>query len=171
MVWLMGLILALAAAVLWLNWLGKRLPETHRVERSRAITGVTTGRLFHLVSALDEQVSWRDDLKSVERLEPTAAGNPVFRESYRGGQSVIVEVLEEARPGRTVRELRDVKGPFRGRWEISLAPEGDGVRVTIVELGSISNLIARVFTHYLIGEATFVIRYLDALQTHVRSTG
>ena len=87
----------------------------------------------------------------------------MWQENYKDGNKVTLMTTESKPPTRMVRELTDLDGPFSGRWEIDITPTPDGSRVTITEIGKVSNPIFRFVSKYVIGHTTFMERYLTSL--------
>lgn len=70
---------------------------------------------------------------------------------------------ESKPPTRMVRELTDLDGPFSGRWEIDIVPTPEGSKITITEIGKVTNPLFRFVSKFIIGHTTFMEKYLRGL--------
>lgn len=153
-----GILLALLLVVLIGGLL---LPEEHHASRT-LITKQSPQAIWDAINDHANEPQWRSDVASISSLGERN-GKPVWREDYKDGNKVTLITTESKPPTRMVRELTDLDGPFSGRWEIDISPTPEGSRVTITEIGKVSNPFFRFVSKYVIGHTTFMERYLTGL--------
>ena len=88
-----------------------------------------------------------------------------FREEGKNG-TINFELVEDVPAQRMVTRIRDTDLGFSGQWTYSLAPEGDGTRLSIQEDGEISNVLFRFMSHYFFGQTATIDTYLTSLAKH-----
>ena len=145
---------ALAALV------GSRLPVSHRASGERLFP-VPPEELWRTLTDIEGFLSWRHDLRNVERL-PDRDGKPAWIEIGRAGRmTFIVERMEP--PYRLVSRIADSGGPFGGTWtyQISTGPEGSRLRIT--EDGEIHNPVFRFVARFIFGYEGTMNAYFTAL--------
>lgn len=153
---------ALAAIVLVVVVIGYALPVAHRATGS-ALVQAPPGRVFEVLTRVDEYPRWR---RSVERVEIAARdlGGAVTRFREHGSDGTILfEVVERDAPRRLVTRIADPGLPFGGRWTFELAPAGDATRVTIVEDGEVYNPLFRFVSRFIMGHTRTIDTYLEDL--------
>ncbi len=69
-------------------------------------------------------------MKSVEP-QPDVDGLPSWIEDMGRGERIVVTTIERDAPRRLVRAMESQAMGMTSRWEYTLAPDGDGCRVTI----------------------------------------
>lgn len=159
-----GLILVagiLVSLILGILVVGMMLPEEHHASRT-LITRQPPQAIWDAINDHANEPSWRDDVASVKSLGERD-GKEVWEENYKDGNKVTLMTRESKPPTRMVRELTDLEGPFSGRWVIDIAPTTDGSKVTITEIGRVSNPFFRFVSKYVIGHTTFMEKYLVGL--------
>lgn len=152
-----GILVALVLVVLVIGLL---TPEQHRATRSVNINQPPQV-IWVAINDHGNEQKWRDDITSV-----TAAGErngkPIWQENYKDGNTVQLLTTESTPPTRMVREIAE-EGPFSGRWEIDIKPNGTGSIVRVTEIGRVPNPFFRFVSKYIIGHTTFMERYLTNL--------
>ena len=159
-----GLILVagvLVALILGVLVAGLLLPEEHHASRT-LVTKQAPQAIWDAINDHASEPQWRSDVQSVTSLGERE-GKPVWREDYKDGNKLTLMTTESKPPTRMVRELTDLEGPFSGRWEIDIAPAPEGSKVTITEIGRVSNPIFRFVSKYVIGHTTTIEKYLTGL--------
>ncbi len=152
----------LAVLILALVVVGACLPVAHKASRS-AFLGRPPDEVWIAITDFAALPSWRTDLKEVERLADQE-GHPVWRETYRNGQSVPYRLVESVAPKRLVGRIADPKLPFGGTWTWELEPADGGTRLTVTEDGEIYNLIFRALARFVFGHDGTIVRYLTDLE-------
>jgi len=159
--WLLVVAGVLVALVLGVLVAGMLLPEEHHASRT-LVTKQSPQAIWDAINDHASEAQWRSDVKSVTSLGERD-GKPVWREDYKDGNKVTLMTTESKPPTRIVRELTDLEGPFSGRWEIDIVPTPEGSKVTVTEIGKVSNPFFRFVSKYIIGHTTFMERYLTGL--------
>ena len=159
--WLLIVVGVLVALVLGVLVAGMFLPEEHHASR-KLVTKQSPQAIWDAINDHSSEPQWRSDVKSVTSLGERD-GKPVWREDYKDGNKVTLMTTESKPPTRIVRELTDLEGPFSGRWEIDIVPTPEGSKVTVTEIGKVSNPFFRFVSKYIIGHTTFMERYLTGL--------
>ena len=161
MFWLVLLVavLAVLAMLVWVG--GSRLPKSHSVTRM-AYFNRSPVDIWQIMIDFSGQVSWRPDLRSVERLPPRN-GRDVWRETDRRGQEMTLETVEATPHRRLVRRIAEEDLPFSGGWTMEMGEFGEVTSLTITEAGEIENPIFRFMSRYIIGHTSAIDRYLTAL--------
>ena len=154
-------LIALVGLVAIVTIIGLCLPKEHIASRAMRL-GQPPERVWQVITDYGSQPAWRRDLKGIERL-PDREGRAVWQEIYKDGQRLTLEAAEAVPPRRLVTRIADVGGPFSGRWEFEIAPAGDGSQISITERGQLPNPLFRFISRFIIGQATFIDLYLQAL--------
>jgi uncharacterized protein YndB with AHSA1/START domain len=110
----------------------------------------------------ENQSVWRTEIKKAERL-PEREGRAVWKQTYKDGTPVTLEIAEMTAPTRLVEILADVGGPFVGQWEYKLTATEKGSRLTLTEKGQMKNPFFRFVYHAILGKGKFIGDYLKAL--------
>ena len=154
-----GLVLVvLLLAVLVVGWL---LPEKHHATR-QAMLLAPPEAVWTLISDVDAFPSWRNDVKSVERL-PDRGGRAVWIEQGSGGK-VTYAVEEIQPPRRLVVRIADRDLPFGGAWTYEIAPAAGGASLTITEDGEVYNPVFRFLSRFVFGHESTMAAYLAAAE-------
>ncbi len=152
-----GVIVALILVVLVV---GLITPEQHHASRAVNINQPPQV-IWDTINDHANEAKWREDITSV-----TAAGErngkPIWQENYKDGNTVQLLTAESNPPARIVREIAE-EGPFSGRWEVDIKPNGSGSIVRVTEIGKVPNPFFRFVSRYIIGHTTFMERYLTSL--------
>jgi uncharacterized protein YndB with AHSA1/START domain len=141
---------------------GALLPKAHSATRS-ARYQQPPETVWREITDIEAFPSWREGLKSVERL-PDRDGRPAWRETDSRGQVIPLQIVESDPPRKLVTRIADPKLPFGGTWTYEIAPAGSGSVVTLTERGEIYNPIFRFVARFLIG-------YTGTIETYLRSLG
>lgn len=160
----LGLIIGanvVVALILGVLIAGLLLPKEHHASRT-LVTKQSQQAIWDVIDDHANEALWRGDIANVKPLRPRS-GMAVWQENYKDGNRVTLLTREYQPPTRIVRELTDLEGPFRGRWEIDITPTPEGSNVTITEVGEVSNPFYRFASKYVIGHTTFMERYLSNL--------
>jgi hypothetical protein len=150
-----GILFAVVAIVLIGGML---LPEEHHASRT-LVTRQSPQAIWDTINDHASEPQWRNDVANVTSLGERN-GKPVWQENYKDGNKLTLITTESKPPARMVRELTDLDGPFSGRWEIDIAPTSDGSKVTVTEIGKVTNPVFRFISKYFIGHTTFMEKYL-----------
>ena len=134
--WTLAALAALVAVVAVIGWL---LPVKHEATRNAYINR-PIDRVYADISDVEAYPSW------LEGVEP-----------------VKVEIEEAVAPSRFVTRIADPDQPFGGTWTFTLAPEGAGTRVTIVEHGEVYNPIFRFMSRFVFGHTATMDAFLRSL--------
>jgi len=160
-IWLALLVFALAGTTLLVLVLGSRLPKGHVVTRMAYINR-SPAEIWQIITDFSAQVSWRSDLRSVERL-PYRGGHDVWRETDNRGQTLILETVEATPHRRLVRRIADDAQSFSGGWTMDIGEFGEVASLTITETGEIDNPFFRFVSRYIVGHTSSIDRYLTSL--------
>ena len=143
---------------------GFATPRKHTAARTIVLKAAPE-TVWALVRTVTDYPNWRDDLQAVEPM----AGNdprPAWTEigltksvSYRAD-------LDEAPTRFTARILDDDLG-YAGEWQYVIAPFAGGTRLTITEVGEVSNPVFRFFGNF-VGYTRGVDAYLNNLAAELR---
>jgi hypothetical protein len=140
---------------------GSLLPRSHVVGRSLSL-GQEPQAVWEAVHKTADVPRWHIGVREVERL-PDRNGHEVWQERYAGGCSVVWETVVAVAPYQLVRVVANEKGPFTGRWELTVSETETGCRVTLVEYGVIPNPFYRLLALLFVDLAAPVEAYLAAL--------
>jgi uncharacterized protein YndB with AHSA1/START domain len=146
---LVGLVVLMALMAV----VGAFLPRRHVATR-RARIGRPREALWRDLTDVAAFPSWRGDLRRVE-----LAGEGRWREIGKHG-AILMELAEQAPPGRLVVRIADPALPFGGAWTFVLEPDGDGTIVTITEDGEVKNPIFRFLSKVVFSLTATLDAYL-----------
>jgi hypothetical protein len=150
-------VLAVAAIAL----VGSLLPRDHVAARSARFHRPPQA-VWDIIADPLAGVSWRSDLRLVERL-PDRDGRLVWRETSGNGDALTLELVADEPPRRRVVRIADPSLPFGGTWTYELAGEGDAVRVTITENGEVRNPVFRFLARFVFGHGGTMETFLKML--------
>jgi uncharacterized protein YndB with AHSA1/START domain len=170
MKWLLISLFVLIAVILLVILIGLSLPKQHVASRSatfrqspETVWAVITG-----------PPTWRPDLKGYEEL-PVRSGHRTWRETDKHGQAITYEAVESVAPRKLVVRIADEKLPFGGTWTYDIIAVAGGSSLTITENGEVYNPIFRFVSRFIIGHASTIETYLQALANkfgeNVRAAG
>lgn len=149
------LIVALAAVLV----IGYALPQAHRATGSATLPA-PPGRVFAILVDVARYPEWREEITTVEVLSVT----PLKWREGSGDDLVTFDAIESAPPERLRVRIADPDLPFGGTWTYTLAPDGDGTRLTIVEDGEVYNPVFRFVSRFVIGHTSSIDRFLADLR-------
>ena len=161
MKWILLSVIALVVLVAVIALIGALLPKGHVASRTAQFREPPEV-LWRVITDYVGSVSWRRDVQEVTRL-PDQNGHPVWRETDKRGQGLVLETVESAPPRRLVRRIADPSLPFGGTWTYDLAPLTGGTSLTITENGEVYNPIFRFLSRFIFGHAATIDSYLKAL--------
>lgn len=159
--WLIRVVIVLVVLILAVFVVGALLPEEHHASQT-LVTKQSPQAIWDAINDHANEPQWRSDVASVISLGERN-GKPVWQENYKDGNKLALITTESQTPTRMVRELTDLDGPFSGRWEIDIAKIPEGSKITITEIGKVSNPLFRFVSKFIIGHTTFMERYLKGL--------
>ena len=158
--WLIRVALVLLLLIVGVVAVGFMIPVEHRVSRTLQ-TKQSPQVIWDTINDHDNEPKWRTDVASVQSVGERN-DKPVWKENYKDGNSVELATTESKPPTRMVREIAE-EGPFSGRWEIDIQPNGSGSSVRITEIGKIPNPLFRFVSKFVMGQTTQMERYLTSL--------
>ena len=161
MIWVVVAIAAVVGMSVLVVVVGSLLPKAHAVSRM-AHFNRTQAEIWEAVSDIAGQVSWRTDLRRVERL-PDRNGRQVWQETDSRGQTLTMETVESQAPRRLVRRIADEGLAFDGSWTIEVAEYGEVTSLTVTEDGEIYNPVFRFVSRFITGQTATIDQYLRAL--------
>jgi hypothetical protein len=160
-IWLLIALGLLVGIFVVIVLIGSFLPRRH-VVACALTTHQSAEPVWQVITDFASVPKWHKDITAVERL-PDRNGHPVWRETYRGNYPILMETVEAVEPRRLVRRIADERGPFSGRWEFDLTPEGEGCRITLTEHGDLPNPFFRFMARVFMDPALYLELYLRAL--------
>ena len=160
MKWALIVIIALAALIAVACLVGWMLPKGHMATRTVRLKQ-SPEAVWAAISDAQAMPSWRFNVVKVERL-PDQNGHLVWRESYKNGDSLPLEIMESAPPTRLVGRIADPKLPFGGTWTYEITPVEGGCTLTITERGEVYNPIFRLVSRFM-NQAATIEEYLTYL--------
>lgn len=141
--------------------IGALLPKGHVASRM-ARYNQPPGAVWQAITEFEKFPSWRSDVERVERL-PGCDGRPGWREVWKNGQNLPLEVVESAENERLVMRIADPNLPFGGTWTYELAPADGGCTLRVTENGEVYNPIFRFMARFVFGYSATLEDYLKAL--------
>ncbi len=153
-------LLVLAGLIVLITLIGALLPRDHvatRIGRYRQ----PPEAIWKAITDVDAMPSWREGLKSVERL-PDREGLPVHLEVTSSGK-IPFETMEMAPPQKLVTRIADPKLPFGGTWTFEIAPTAEGATLRITERGYVTNPFFRFMSRFVFGQTSTMESYLKSL--------
>jgi uncharacterized protein YndB with AHSA1/START domain len=161
MKWVLIVVVALAAIVAVVAFIGSRLPVAHVASRS-ATFAAPPDAIWKAITDVDGFPSWRKGVTRVERL-PDRAGKMAWAEHGSNGR--IPLVVDRSEPPRLlVLRIADPDLPFGGTWTYELAPAANGTTLTITENGEVYNPIFRFMARFIFGYDGTLKDYLQSLE-------
>lgn len=159
--WLLYVGIGLVALAVVVVLVGAMLPRAHTTARVVHIDRPPQ-EIWSVITDFKNNPSWRDDIKTVERV-PDRNQREVWREVSMDGEAIPYETVAMEPPRRLVRRIADPNLPFGGSWTIVVSPRNGGSSVTITERGEVPNPIFRFVSSVFIGHSTYIDKYLTAL--------
>jgi uncharacterized protein YndB with AHSA1/START domain len=136
------------AAVLTMVVGGLLLPERYEISR-RLVLSRTPEAVWAALTDSAAMRRWRTDLIELQRLDDRN-GHPAWREIRDDGVGVVVEIVAWDPPVHLALH----RSPERDEpmeWEYTLERAPEGVAVTALERGRISNPVRRFMVQFLAG--------------------
>ena len=161
MVWVVLAIGAVVVASVLVAVIGSLLPKAFAISRMASFNRPQAD-LWKLISDIDGQVSWRSDLRRVERL-PNRNGREVWQETDNRGQSLTLETVQSLAPQRLDRRTADQNSQFSGRWTYEIAEFGEVTSLTITEESETYNPMVRFVSRVITGPSATIDEYLLSL--------
>ena len=160
MKWILIVVIAVIAllAAAWV--IGLLLPKGHTAARTLHLKQPPEV-VWGVISDAQAMPSWRLNVAKVERLADQN-GHPVWRETYKNGQALPLEMVEALPPKRLVGRIADPELPFGGTWTYEITPAKDGSAITITERGEVYNPIFRLVSRFM-NQAATIETYLTYL--------
>lgn len=149
---------ALVVLVVAIVAVGAMLPREHRASR-RARFRQPPEAVYALVTGPQD---WRPDVAKWEQLAPEN-GRQRSRETSKGGDALLMEVVESVPSARHVTRIADPDLPYGGTWTWSISPIDGGCQVQVAEDGFVSNPIFRFVSRFVIGHQATIDAYLKNL--------
>lgn len=159
------LVLAIASVV----GTGALLPVGHTASVERTLAA-PPAVVWALVTDPSGFPAWRADVERVRVLAPGPSGPSGWVE-YAGRDSLALQVVEIAPPGRLVTRIADPSLPFGGTWTYELVADGPGTRLRITEDGEVYNPVFRFVARFVLGHTATLESYLQALEDRLARTG
>ncbi|MEZ4241046.1 MAG: SRPBCC family protein [Myxococcota bacterium] len=131
----------------------------HVAEATRTVAAPPAA-VWAAVVDYDAHPRWRSGLRAAVRR-----GDRVEETDARG--DVLAVVIEAEEPERRLVTRVVDQTAFSGTWTLTLAPEGDGTRVTIVERGEIHSLVFRLLAPLFHDPQATARTWLDDLARHL----
>ena len=156
----LGLVVAIALAVLLISLIGWRLPKQHSAGRS-ILLHQPSDRVYAVTRDFASMPKWRADLRGVT-VSTAPDGRVYFREDGKQG-SINYELAEDVPGQRMVTRITDTDLGYAGKWTYVFASEGANTRITITEDGEVSNVIFRFLSRYAFGHTASLDAYLTSL--------
>ena len=157
-VFMVVIVLVGVAAAAWV--IGLLLPQGHTAARTLRLKQ-RPEVVWSVVADSQAAPTWRLNVAKVERLADEN-GHPVWRETYKNGETLPLEIVESVAPKRLVGRIADPKLPFGGTWTYEIALVEEGCTVTITERGEVYNPIFRLVSRFT-NQAGTIEEYLNYL--------
>ncbi|MEO7996636.1 MAG: SRPBCC family protein [Gemmatimonadaceae bacterium] len=164
MLWILTVMALIVSVVLAVLVGGFATPRKHTAARMITLRA-TPDAVWALVRDVKEYSNWRDDIQSVE----LSAGNdprPVWTEIGRT-KSISYRAEIDEPPTRFSARIMDDDLGYSGEWQYVLSPLDGGTRVTITEVGEVSNPVFRFFGNFL-GHTSAIDAFLSDLAAELR---
>lgn len=156
------LVILVIAAVIALIWsIGAFLPRTTR-RRHRLHLHAPPQRLWEALTDPEAFPSWNPEVTSVQRLD-TGGDRLAWRETHKNGMVTDVEITDAHPPHAMTWRLAEETGVVRSRWQIELRPHDGGTELTFIQRRDVPNPLARLLTHTLVGDDSYLKLFLGSL--------
>jgi uncharacterized protein YndB with AHSA1/START domain len=155
--WVLLLLAGLLILIILIGWL---LPKDHvatRIARYRQ----PPEAIWKAITDVDAMPSWREGLKSVQRL-PDRNGLPSHIEVTTSG-TIPYETLEMTPPQKLITRIADPKLPFGGTWTFEIAPASDGATLRITERGYVTNPVFRFLSRFVFSQTNTIENFQKSL--------
>ena len=165
MKWVLIVVISLVALVLAVWVIGSLLPKGHTVARTLRLKQ-SPEAVWAAITDSQAMPAWRPNVVKVERLADQN-GHAVWRETYKDGQSLPLEMVELQPPKRLVARIADPTLPFGGAWTYEITPAEGGCTITITERGEVYNPVFRLVSRFM-NQAGRIETYLTDLARKFR---
>lgn len=152
--------ISLGGLLMLVTLIGWLLPKDHVVTRVGHYHQ-SQGAIWKAITEVDAMPSWREGLKSVQRLADRN-GLPTHIEVTTSG-TIPFETEEMDPPRKMVTRIADAKLPFGGTWTYEIEPTADGATLRITERGYVTNPLFRFISRFIFGQASTMEGYLKSL--------
>jgi hypothetical protein len=160
MKWVFIVVIVLVGVVAAAWVIGLLLPKGHTAARTLRLKQ-RPEVVWSVIADSQSAPSWRLNVVKVERLADMN-GHPFWRETYKNGETLPLEIVESVPPKRLVGRIADPKLPFGGTWTYEIATVEEGCTVTITERGEVYNPIFRLVSRFM-NQAATIEEYLNYL--------
>jgi hypothetical protein len=150
----------LTGVLILVTLIGCLLPKDHVATRIGRYHQ-SSEAIWRAITDVDAMPSWREGVKSVERL-PDRNGLPAHVEVTSSGK-IPLETMEMTPPQKLVSRIADPKLPFGGTWTFEIAPAAEGATLRITERGYVTNPFFRFMSRFLFGQTSTLESYLKSL--------
>ena len=158
---LIAIVVAIAAIVGVVAFLGSRLPVGHVASRS-VVINAPTDVIFHTMTDFMSAPTWRQGLRSVVVSTDSASGHQRIVEDSKTGK-MTMEIEQLVPPTRFVTRIVGEGLPYGGAWAHALETQGNSTEVTITEHGEVYNPVFRFIAKYIMGHTGTIDAYLTDL--------
>lgn len=160
MKWVLIVVITLVVLVVAVWVIGSVLPKGHTATRTLRLKQ-SPEAVWAVITDSQAMPSWRLNVVKIEQL-PDQNGHPIWRETYKDGQSLPLEMVESQPPKLLVGRIADPKLPFGGTWTYEITPAEGGCSITITERGEVYNPVFRLVSRFMNQTAT-IEQYLTYL--------
>jgi uncharacterized protein YndB with AHSA1/START domain len=164
---ILWIFLALAAVVIIVVIIGSLLPRDHVATRVGKYHQ-SPEKIWATITDVDAMPSWREGLKSVQRL-PDRNGLPAHVEFTNAGK-MPMETMEMTPPRKLVNRIAGSHLPFGGTWTFEVEPARDGATLRITENGYVTNPLFRFVSRFVLGYTSEIEKYLRSLAKNFGET-
>lgn len=155
---------ALGACTVVSVW-GAHMPREHIAMQTIELP-VPPAEVYAVVRDVEATPSWRTGVEKVEFL-PDRGDRKIYRETGDDG-TITFEIAEDRPNERFVTAIADIDRAYSGRWVFQFAPaEGGGTRLTITEVGDVTNPVLRFFAGTFFGYEGAIRQYIRDLEGHL----
>ena len=157
-------VVALIGLVAVVMAIGAMLPVAHSAT-VRATYGAPPQRVWEAITSYEAFPQWRSGL---ERVESRTFGDGTRGWVEYGGEGALPMAIDRSEPHRrlVVRIATDAL-PFGGTWTYVLEDAAGGTQLTITEDGTVTNLLFRFMSRFVLGHTATMERYLADLGVHL----
>jgi|SRR5216684_3234404 len=159
MKWVLIIVISLVALVLAVWVIGSLLPKGHSVARTLHMKQ-SPEAVWAVITDSQSMPAWRSNVVKVERLADQN-GHTVWRETYKDGQTLPLEMVELQPPKRLVARIADPTLPFGGTWTYEITPAEGGCTITITERGEVYSPVFRLVSRFMNQAGTIEIYLAD----------
>jgi len=143
---------------------GVLLPERYDITRRLVLSRTPEAVWFALTDSAAVR-RWRTDLIDLQRLEDRN-GHPAWREIRDDGVGVVVESAAWDPPVHLLLLRTPERQPAPTEWEYIIERAPEGVALTLVERGRITNPVRRFVVQFLAGSRGDLDRQLAGLAAY-----